>query len=337
MPGAPSDGATGGAGATGDQQAFSGSGLGLGTPGGGLGGGGTSVARGDGGGYIDSAIPVNQLRVRFDSMIDANRPDRAEFFYPECGCFRFQAFQTNGRQGDAKASGPGTVPSFHVDAQEYSLYGEVAPSERFSVFAEVPIRSVNFNNALIADNTGLSDVNFGFKYAFVADECQFLTFQLRVFSPTGDGGEGLGTNHWTAEPALLYYRKLSDRLFVQGEFRYWAPLEHPDQFTGNVLRYGAGVTYLAYCGPSFRVSPVLELVGWTVVDGKETVPGTVDPIQDASGDTILNAKAGVRIGFGDQSEPGMLSQSDVYIGYGRALTGDVWYKDIIRAELRLRF
>jgi hypothetical protein len=32
----------------------------------------------------------------------------------------------------------------------------------------------------------------------------------------------------------------------------------------------------------------------------------------------------------------MLSQSDIYIGYGRALTGDVWYKDILRAELRLR-
>ena len=33
----------------------------------------------------------------------------------------------------------------------------------------------------------------------------------------------------------------------------------------------------------------------------------------------------------------MLSGSDLYIGYSRALTGDVWYKDIFRTELRFRF
>ena len=30
-------------------------------------------------------------------------------------------------------------------------------------------------------------------------------------------------------------------------------------------------------------------------------------------------------------------QSDVYVGYGRALTGDVWYKDMVRVEYRLHF
>ena len=29
--------------------------------------------------------------------------------------------------------------------------------------------------------------------------------------------------------------------------------------------------------------------------------------------------------------------SDLYIGYGRSLTGDRWYRDILRAELRFRY
>jgi hypothetical protein len=76
---------------------------------------------------------------------------------------------------------------------------------------------------------------------------------------------------------------------------------------------------------------VVELVGWTVLSGKELVPPAPPPlaIKDASGDTILNAKFGVRLGLGDWG--------DMYAGYGRALTGDTWYKDIWRVEFRLFF
>ena len=50
---------------------------------------------------------------------------------------------------------------------------------------------------------------------------------------------------------------------------------------------------------------------------------------NAAGDTIVNGKVGVRTYFGEGS--------DLYIGYGHALTGDRWYKDIIRVEYRLAF
>ena len=33
----------------------------------------------------------------------------------------------------------------------------------------------------------------------------------------------------------------------------------------------------------------------------------------------------------------LLSGTDLYVGYGRALTGEVWYKDIFRVELRIPF
>ena len=97
-----------------------------------------------------------------------------------------------------------------------------------------------------------------------------------------------------------------------------------------MLRYGVGVGYDVYqsCDRTRRITPIIELVGWTVLDGKETAnpPGVT---QDASGDTIVNVKAGVRFFTGEHS--------NFYLGYGRALTGEVWYKDLIRAEYGLVF
>lgn len=47
-------------------------------------------------------------------------------------------------------------------------------------------------------------------------------------------------------------------------------------------------------------------------------------VKDAAGDTIVNAKFGLRINYGDHQS--------FAVSYGRALTGAVWYKDIIRVE-----
>src|SRR5207249_3574000 len=101
------------------------------------------------------------------------------------------------------------------------------------------------------------------------------------------------------------------------------PIDGSD-FAGNIIRYGVGLTYDVYHSGKFHVAPVTEIVGWTVLGGKELVLGvpgndTSAIVQDASGDTIVNAKIGVRTYFGGSS---------LYAGYGRALTGDVWYKDI---------
>src|SRR4051794_37497487 len=56
-----------------------------------LGGTGAAVAYnqqiGGLGGYIDSAIPRSNIRLRYDDAYGNNRPDRAEYFYPQCGCF----------------------------------------------------------------------------------------------------------------------------------------------------------------------------------------------------------------------------------------------------------
>jgi hypothetical protein len=79
------------------------------------------------------------------------------------------------------------------------------------------------------------------------------------------------------------------------------------------------------------LTPTLTFVGWTVLSGKEAFPqpsGLVT-VDDAAGETIVNVKVGMRASsnrFGD-----------VFVGYGRALTGDRWYEDTVRLEWRLAF
>lgn len=269
-------------------------------------------------GYIDCAVPATMFRLRYDSAYNDPRPDRAEFFYGKCGCF-----------GGA-APGP-PLPETKVDYQDISGYLEVAFNHRLSVFANMPVR---FLNPTVNDNaTGLADMDFGFKFAFLADECRYLTFQWRTYAPTGDSERGLGTNHWSLEPSLLLQQKLTDCLQLYGEFRYWIPVEGTD-FEGDVIRYGLGLSYLLVNDHSFKLAPIGEMVGWTVLSGQQLVAGAA---ASASGATIVNAKFGVRLGFGESDSPALLGRSDLYVGYGRSLTGDVWYKDLFRVEYRIGF
>jgi hypothetical protein len=263
-------------------------------------------------GYIDPAIPGSLIRLRFDSAYRNRRPTRAEFFYPKGG----------------SAGGPGLPqPEFNVDYQELISYFEFAWGPRFSTFVESPVRFINPD--VNANSAGLGDLNLGFKYAFVSCPDRVASFQFRTYAPTGDGDRGLGTEHVSLEPALLVYQRLSDRLIVEGELRYWVPIDGTD-FAGDIIRYGIGFSYGERSRCDLWLTPVAEVVGWTVLDGKASGRGPGGPfVENAEGDTIVNVKLGVRLGFGDLA--------DVYTGYGRALTGDTWYKEIYRVELRLLF
>src|SRR5262245_9257407 len=81
----------------------------------------TAAARAQSGGessvgYIDSAVPRTEFRLRYDSGYDNNRPDRAEFFYPQ---------NFNPRTGPP-------IPEPKVDFHELSAYFEWAASDRLS-------------------------------------------------------------------------------------------------------------------------------------------------------------------------------------------------------------
>ncbi len=277
-------------------------------------------------GYIENAAPVTMFRLRYDAGYGDNRPDRGEFFYAKCGCFRGLTPPQLDAHGPPK-------PETGVDYQELTSSMEYAVNPRLSVFANIPVR---FLNPEVNNNTaGLSDVNFGAKYAFVYNDRRILTFALRTITPSGQTISGLGTGNWWVEPGLLWLEQMNPKWQVFGELRDQIPVAPQSNYTGNVLRYGLGTSYMVAQGCRGYIAPVVECVGWTLLSGQETTEmGTVS----ARGDTILNAKIGVRIGIGSVSagQP-YPTRSDLYIGYGRALTGAVWYKDLLRVEYRYFF
>jgi hypothetical protein len=208
--------------------------------------------------------------------------------------------------------------------------------------------------------SGFSDMNAGFKYALIADPNRFLTFQFRTYIPTGDPGLGLGTGHVSLEPGLLLYQRLTSRWVFQGQFRDWIPIGgsrstadptftvgnnlSPDtgkHFDGNILIYGLGTGYDVIQRGNFRITPIGEVVGWTVLNGLESIaagnfgaPAGIDlptthGVHEVAGTTIINLKFGIRTSF--------WNGHSLYVGYGHAVTGARWYKDIVRVEYRWFF
>jgi hypothetical protein len=262
-------------------------------------------------GYIDPAIPGTYFRLRYDAAYDFTVPNRGEFFY-------------------ARSGSPGLpLPEKRIDYQELSGYLEYAPWEQFSVFASVPFR---FLNPEVNENhTGLSDVDAGCKYAFLWDPDLVLTGQLRVYAPSGDVSRGLGNGHASIEPALLNYARWTERLATEAELRYWTAVGGTEGFAGSLVRYGIGFEYQAWKNQDWIVAPVVEFVGWTFLSGASgSLLSTGEVVSNsAAGDTIINAKLGVRVKLQDVGS--------VYLGYGHCLTGDSFYRDVLRLEWRLQF
>jgi hypothetical protein len=260
--------------------------------------------------YIDSAQPFTNFRLRTDLGYDNSSANRAEFIYARPAPF-----------------GPGFPrPEPRIDAQDLSAYLEYAFGETFSAFVEVPWRWIN--PRVNANANGLADTNAGFKWAMIAEEEGILTFQFRTYAPTGDAGRGLGTRHASLEPALLGTVPVGEGGRIEMDLRYWVPVGGTE-FAGSVIRAGLGLSQHVYDCDRLHVIPMAELISWTALGGKVgqvPVPGAPPIVEGAAGDTIVHARIGVRIRLD--------GVGDFYTGYGRALTGDRWYRDDVRAEFR---
>lgn len=262
-------------------------------------------------GYVDNALVRNQFRLRFDAAYGINQPNRSEFLW---------AWPPPGGNGP-------TRDESGADYQSVSAYLEYAVDPDVSVFIDAPL--VMSNPEINPNTAGIGDMITGFKVELLEDCDSVLTFQTKVYIPTGKEQATIGTGHVSIEPGLLFYQQMTDWT-LEGELRYWIPIDGTPGREGDVIRYGIGASKDLSCHGLCGVRPVVELVGWTFLDGlSRFVRNGAPQVVDATGDTVINLKIGSRFNINENQ--------DLYIGYGHALTGDRLYRDILRAELRYRF
>ena len=287
-------------------------------------------------GYIDNAVVHSEVRVRFDAALHDTTPDRAEFFYAKCGCYGFLP-STNAAY-DPRTPGPGPGIPQSVNFQHLYFYGEYAPHPHFSCFTQLPFRwlqaqSFPGTGQAFPSAGGFGDIQLGVKFAPLISSHRYVTLQFKAYLPSGDANIGLGTNHYSVEPSLLYYQRLSERLAVEAEVGDTHPLGTSSGvptatshgFAGDVFFYGAGPSYQFIRDEKFTLAGVLEVVGWNVRSGYVTGPAN----PSTAGVNIVNIKVGPRLSIG--------AHHSVYFGYGRGLTSQNWYRDIFRTEYRYSF
>jgi hypothetical protein len=284
-------------------------------------------------GYTCDATIGAQVRLRWDAGFGIEAPDRAEFFYAKCGCYR--DLPAGNPAYDPHAPGPGPGIATALDFQQIGVLLEYAPRPRFSVYAELPVRWLQpqefSTTARFGEQRGISDLRAGLKLAAVNSPDEMLTLQVQGSAPTGAASRGLGTDLWRLEPSLLWHRTFGPTVTLEGQFgasmafdgSAGVPVDESPRFAGDVLLYGFGPSVEAYRSGDLAIVPVVEVVGWHVLGGLQTAPGQE---RSAGGINIVNLKAGARVLYGPVGS--------VYLGYGRAITSRVWYHDIFRVELR---
>lgn len=262
--------------------------------------------------FIDNALPRTQLRTYVDDGMRVRRPTRAEYFQAKGGL--------------PFSPGP-PLPESSLDYFDLRTYGELVILPRLSTFINTGFRWVNphFNR----NDGGLGDSDLGFKLGMISTSDFLLTLQLRAYVPTASTN-ALGTRHFSVEPALLFNYRILQLLTLEGEGRFWTPVGGTD-FAGDIVRYGLGLSYQQSLFQNFWVAPVLEGIGWSVLGGQAMAVNDAGGyfIESAAGTTIFNMFGGLRFGMGNNAS--------LYAGYGRALTGPSWYKDLWRVELRFFF
>jgi hypothetical protein len=292
-------------------------------------------------GYIDDATIDDHVRVRFDVAGDNNVPDRAEFFYAQCGC-NFAGAPGPGNPGAGDLVTDLRFQEFNVNAQ-YALKTR-SLRNRIAVFGTIPVRFVQpqsfFGQTLtpplpntFTSSSGLGDIRAGVKAAIVNDEDSTLTAQVEGFFQSGDAKKGLGTDHASIEFALLDRQKMSERAQLEVQVGDWHPIGGSKtqpaglSYSGDVFFYGFGPSFEVYKTDRVSLWPIVELVGWHVFGGQEVVAGGV--VRSAEGVNVVNIKVGARAIID--------TRSSIYIGWGRALTDAQWYKHIVRFEYRYSF
>jgi hypothetical protein len=271
---------------------------------------------------IDVAQPLaSNIRLRFDAAYNLTYPDRAEYFY---GKGKINTFTGQTPQAGRFDS---------IDYQDIRILMEFG-GPKLTVGTEIPIRILD-PESQGANTAGLSDMNITTKTVLLDGNDLQITQIFRTYLNTGAPTHGLGTGHVSLEPGLLFRLKWDETLYLHSELKYWFPIGGDPNHSGQILRYGVGTSHVAYETDSMALIPTLELVAWSVLDGRESNGNLVGPsTNEVDGLTILNASPGLRLVMDRGGDLGLL-ELGVFSSF--AISGPRWYESLLRFDCRWSF
>ena len=262
--------------------------------------------------FIERAQPLNHVQLQISAAYNQEFPDRSEFFW------------ARSPGGGPNSAGVGE-PS--VDYQDFRLRMEIG-GKRFSTATDIPIRVID--PVLNQNTAGFGDMSLITKLVLFEGSEWVLTQVFKSHFNTGSRTHGTGNGHVSLEPGVLTRWEMTEFTHMHSEVTFWFPLGADPDFSGEVIRYGLGFSHLWYDGDAFGVIPTLEFVGWTVLDGQQTLPNSL-LTQEVDGVGILNVYPGIRFVF---DSPGDWRVWDLGFAGGFAVTTDHWYEGILQLNLR---
>lgn len=271
---------------------------------------------------IEITQPLNAFRVRVDSVQNFSPPDRAEYLWA-------RPKTSGGRGPDLPPDGVELV-----DYQDLRFQLE-AGGERFSLGTEIPIRIVD--PVTHGDTAGMGDMSLTTK-TVLCDGVRWQISQLfRTYFNTGAPSKGLGNGHISLEPGMLARFKINDRTYVHSEIEYWFPIAGHPEHSGQVLRWGVGVSRVWRDSDSLALIQTFEILGLSALDGMQS--GPLDP---ASGSRLndIDSRLGMWAIPGLRSvidTGGDLGVIEIGIAGGLDIGSSGWHDGMLRFEIRRQY
>ncbi len=273
---------------------------------------------------VEITQPLNTFRVRIDSVQNFSPPDRAEYLWARAN----DVDPAGGRGPDAERS---------VDYQDLRFQLQTG-GEKFSVATEIPIRLVD--PVTNGNTAGMGDMSLTTKTVLCDGVRWQITQLFRSYFNTGAPSKGLGNGHISLEPGMLARFKIDDQTYVHSEITYWFPIAGHPEHSGQVLRWGVGVSRVWRDWDSLALIPTFEIVGLSAMDGMETKVVRVagDEFVATAGDIDSRfapvAFSGLRAVVDTGGDMGVL---EFGFAAGINLGGDGWYDNMLRFEIRRDF
>lgn len=268
---------------------------------------------------MDASQPQNHFRLRFEAGYDWENPDRAEFLWSKLG---------------GRGPQETTPPESSVDYQDVRLITEVG-GEKFSLTTELPLRFVD--PTVLGNTGGFGDMVLTTKTVLFTGKQFQLTQVLRNQLATGASASGRGTGHASMEPGFLFRYRRSNESIYHSELKLNYPIAGDPDHSSPILRYGFGMARLLYDSDTMAIIPTFEMVGWSVLSGRETVPSDllgIAQVNELDGLNIFNLYPGLRI---VKDAGGDMGVFELGISGGFTVTDNHWYESMVRMDIAFGF